>query len=325
MDQGKKIGILTGGGDAPGMNACIRSCVRNAISHHLEPVGIVGGYKGILNKNFEPLDLRSVANKIQRGGTFLKSARLTEFHNASIRAQGIKNLESEGIGSLIVIGGDGSLKGAHALAQESRLSIVGIPGTIDNDVFGSDISLGFDTAINTAVEAIDRIRDTAASHDRLFIVEVMGKDSGFLATQVGLAAGAEAVLVPESPFSLDQLATKIQMGEKKGKQSSIIVAAEGKKPGRSYDLAESLRKKLRISARVCILGHIQRGGAPSARDRILAAVWGQKAVEAIVQSQSDILVGYQRSQFTSIALREVTSKTKSFGNQLLRLVETLAQ
>lgn len=283
----KKIAVLTSGGDAPGMNACLRAVVRTSLYQNVQVVGIKQGYDGLIAGNFIPMDLRSVANIIQLGGTVLKTGRSQAFLQAEgrrIAAHNLKNIEVDG---LVVIGGDGSFRGAKELHTESGLPVVGIPGTIDNDISGTEETIGFDTAINTAVDAIDRIRDTAFSHDRIFIVEVMGRNSGFLASEVGLAGGAEQVIVPEFPVDIEKIAKKLSSSLAKGKLSSIIVLAEGQKPGRAYDLVDSLRKKLPIiNPTVCILGHIQRGGKPSAHDRNLASLMGSAAVNHLLSAKS---------------------------------------
>lgn len=248
----KKIAIYTSGGDAPGMNASIRAVVRSALRSGLRVDAIFQGYKGFLSSHFSPLHLRSVANIIQRGGTVIKTGRCPEFHQAKERKRAADNLMAHGVQALVCIGGDGSFAGAHALWEEQKVPYVGIPGTIDNDIYGTDLTIGFDTAVNTALEAIDRIRDTATSHDRLFIVEVMGRNSGSIAVDVGVAGGAEAIFIPEVPLAVEVATLRIQRSFEAGKTSSILVAAEGQKPGRAYDLAEAIRKKSGFEAKVCV-------------------------------------------------------------------------
>lgn len=320
----KKIGVFTSGGDAPGMNAAIRAVVRTAISNKIEVVGIIGGYQGILDLKFQDLNLRSVANTIQRGGTILKTARCMDFLKPDVRKKAVENLRSVGIEGLVCIGGDGSFRGAHALHQEFKFPVTGVPGTIDNDIYGTDNTIGFDTAVNTALDAIDRIRDTAASHDRLFIVEVMGRNSGFIASHVGLAGGAEAIFTPDIPITVDQAIDKIKVGLSKGKTSSILITAEGQKPGRAYDLAEQIRKKSGFDAKVCILGHQQRGGSPTASDRILASRLGAAAVEMLLRGETDIMLGVQGEQIVKVSLEIATTREKHTSKEYLNLATILA-
>jgi 6-phosphofructokinase 1 len=320
----RKIAVLTSGGDSPGMNAAIRSVVRTAITSQIEVVGIYQGYAGAVAGKLVPMTMSSVANIIQRGGTILKSGRCPEFLRPDVRAQAAQNLKSAGIEALVVIGGDGTFNGAHLLAQEHGLRVVGIPGTIDNDIYGTDETIGFDTATNTALEAIDRIRDTAASHDRLFIVEVMGRDSGFIAVDVGVAGGAEEIFIPETLANVDQAIQSIKRGVARGKSSSILVAAEGQKVGRAYDLAEQIRRKAGYEAKVCVLGHIQRGGSPTARDRILASRLGFAAVRAIQQGASDVMVGVQGGMVVPVALKECVTKKRHVRQELIELAHLLS-
>lgn len=320
----KKIGVYTSGGDAPGMNAAIRAVVRTAIYHKLDVVGFNNGYLGMLNSNSLDLDLRSVANIIQKGGTFLKSGRCLEFKEANTRKKAAENIKTLGVDALVCIGGDGSFQGAHLLWEEHQIPVIGVPGTIDNDIFGSDNSIGFDTAVNTALEAIDRIRDTAASHDRLFIVEVMGRNSGFIATSVGLAGGAEDIFIPEIPYDMKTILNHIKQSIERGKKSSILITAEGHKPGRAYDLAESLRKQGNFDAKVCILGHIQRGGAPTAIDRILASRLGHQAVLELLNGQSDLMVGTEANKLITAPLESSAHSKKSVDKELIDLIQVLA-
>ncbi len=319
-----KIAVLTSGGDAPGMNAAIRSVVRTAITSKMEVIGVLGGYGGILQNKFIGLSMSSVANIIQRGGTILKSGRAPEFLKPDVRAVAAANLRAQGIEALIVIGGDGTFNGAQLLFQEHQVPVVGIPGTIDNDIFGTEETIGFDTAINTALEAIDRIRDTAASHDRLFIVEVMGRDSGFIAIDVGLAGGAEEVFIPETMTNVDQAIQSIKRGVLRGKSSSIIVASEGQKVGRAYDLAEQIRRKAGFDSKVCVLGHIQRGGPPSARDRILASRFGFSAVRAVQQNKSGVMVAMQSGHVDLVNLKDCLGKKRRVPSELIELAQLLA-
>lgn len=320
----KSIAVLTSGGDAPGMNAALRAVTRAAISAGLKVWGVQKGYTGLLEPQFVPLELASVANIIQRGGTFLKTDRCPEFMKKAGRRKAVANLTSFGIDALVVIGGDGSFRGAHALWTEFGFPVVGIPGTIDNDIFGTESTIGFDTATNTAVEAIDRIRDTASSHDRIFIVEVMGRNSGHLALEVGIAGGAEAVLIPEHPLRARELAQRIERGVKRGKTSSIVIVAEGKSSGRSFELATALEKKFGLASKVCILGHVQRGGAPSARDRTLASMLGAAAVTALCKGYSDLMVGMSQEQAVYVSLKDATEKKRKPRLESLHLAEKLA-
>jgi 6-phosphofructokinase 1 len=320
----KKLGVYASGGDAPGMNAAIRAVVRTAIVNKLEVIGFVGGYSGIHDNQSLPLDLRSVANIIQRGGSILKAGRAPEFMQPEGRKKAVDNLKAHKVDAMVCIGGDGSFTGAHALWEEFKIPIVGVPGTIDNDIAGSDNTIGFDTAVNTALDAIDRIRDTAASHDRLFIVEVMGRDSGFIAIAAGVAGGAEDIFIPEHPFQLEKTIDIIKRGMARGKSSSILVTAEGQKPGRAYDLAEAIRKHAGLQAKVCILGHIQRGGSPTASDRILASRMSMTAVQLLLNGSCDIMVGSQGENLVMIDFAEALKKKKQVNQPLIELAQILS-
>lgn len=320
----KTIGVYTSGGDAPGMNAAIRAVVRLAIYHGYEVKGIIQGYPGMVAKETIPLTLSSMANIIQRGGTILKTGRLPEFHQAEVRAKAIENMRDEGIDALVCIGGDGSFAAAHQLWKEHQFPIVGVPGTIDNDIVGTDFTIGFDTAVNIALEAIDRIRDTAASHDRLFIVEVMGRDCGFIAVDVAVAGGAEEIFIPENPTTIEQTIERIRRGMARGKKSSILVAAEGHKPGRAYDLADAIRKKSGFDAKVCVLGHVQRGGSPTADDRILASRLGAHAVETLRQGVCDVMAGIQGSEIVTVPFSNIIGQKRKIPNELVTLARTLS-
>ena len=320
----KKIGVYTSGGDAPGMNAAIRAIVRVGASIGIETVGIYNGYVGLLENKLQAIQVRDVANIIQRGGTILKTGRSLDFHKLEIRKTAAQILKFHGIDGLICIGGDGSFRGAHALWIEHQIPIVGIPGTIDNDIFGTDLTIGFDTAVNTALSAIDRIRDTADSHDRVFIVEVMGRNSGFIACHVGLAGGAEDIFTPDINVTVEKSIERIKDSIKKGKRSSILITAEGQKPGRAYDLAESIRKKSGIDAKVCILGHIQRGGSPTAVDRVLASRLGSAAVDTLTKGFCDIMIGTEGSNLIQVPLELATTKEKRSPVELVQLSQILA-
>jgi 6-phosphofructokinase 1 len=320
----KKIAVYASGGDAPGMNAAIRAAVRSAKVKNLSVIGFIGGYQGLLSKEFVDLDLRSVANIIQRGGSILKAGRCTDMTKPAGRTKVAENLKVMNIDALVCIGGDGSLTGANLLWKEHQVPIVGVPGTIDNDIYGSDNSIGFDTAVNTALNAIDRIRDTAASHDRLFIVEVMGRDSGFIAVAAGVAGGAESVFVPEHPFSVEKTVELIRRGVQRGKSSSILVTAEGHKPGRAYDLAEAIRKQSGYQAHVCILGHIQRGGTPTAIDRLLASRMGAAAVDLLMEGHCDVMVGSDGQKLIRLELQDILGRKKTVDQTLIDLANVLS-
>jgi 6-phosphofructokinase 1 len=320
----KRIGVFTSGGDAPGMNAAIRAVVRMAVSKKLDVFGIYQGYTGMIESKFQQLHPRDVANIIQRGGTVLKTGRSTEFMKAEVRAKAVENLRAAGIEGVVCIGGDGSFRGAHTLWNEHKYPIIGVPGTIDNDIFGTDDTIGFDTAVNTALDAIDKIRDTAASHDRLFIVEVMGRNSGHIASHVGLAGGAEEIFTPDANTTVEKAVNRIHESIQRGKTSSIIIAAEGQKPGRAYDLAEAIRKKSGLDAKVCILGHLQRGGSPTANDRILASRMGAAAVELLLQNKSDIMVGIDGRKLVTVPLEIAVTDEKKTSLDLINLATALS-
>jgi 6-phosphofructokinase 1 len=320
----KKIGVFTSGGDAPGMNPAIRSVVRTAVNRGVEVVGIMNGYVGMIENNMRPLQMRDMANIIQRGGTILKTGRSQEFLKAEYRAQAAHHLRTGGIEGLICIGGDGSFKGAQALWAEQKIPVVGIAGTIDNDVFGTEDTIGFDTAVNTAMQSIDKIRDTADSHDRIFIVEVMGRNSGWIASQVGLAGGAEEILTADNIITVDKIVENLKNSRARGKTSSIIITAEGQKPGRAYDLSEAIRKKSGFDAKVCILGHQQRGGSPSAHDRVLASRLASAAVDALLAGRHNTMIGVQANQLVEVPLDIVTSKEKPGDKSLINLARLLS-
>ncbi len=320
----KKIGVLTSGGDAPGMNACIRAIVRYGISRKLEVVGIRGGYRGILAKDIVKLGSRSVANIIHRGGTILETARCDEMKTEQGIRKANETLQSEGIEGLITIGGDGTFRGAVALAEAGDVKLIGVPGTIDNDVYGTDYTIGFDTAINTALGAIDKIRDTAGSLQRPFFVEVMGKTRGFIALEVGIAGGAEEILIPELPTKIEQLSLDISRSFKKGKKSSIVIVAEGDDAGGAFSIAQQVWERLGLEYRICVLGHVQRGGCPTARDRVLASKLGAAAVDALLEGKAGYMVGEFKGDITLTALRETWEKRKDLDSNSLRLIKALS-
>lgn len=320
----KKIGVYTSGGDAPGMNAAIRATVRSALSQGLEVMGIHQGYSGMIDNKMRPLQMRDMANIIQRGGTILKTGRSAEFLKPEYRAKAAQHLREQAIEGLVCIGGDGSFRGAQALWSEHQIPVIGIAGTIDNDVYGTDDTIGFDTAVNTALQAIDKIRDTADSHDRIFIVEVMGRNSGYIASHVGLAGGAEEILTPDNLMPVDKIVENLKSSRAKGKTSSILITAEGQKPGRAYDLADAIRKRSGLDAKVCILGHQQRGGSPTAHDRILASQLAHAAVQALLAGKSNLMVGVEKTKLIELSLDIVTSKEKSGDKTLINLARLLS-
>ena len=318
----KRIGVFTSGGDAPGMNAAIRAVVRHALG--VEVIGIRRGYAGMIQGEMVPLGVRDVANIIQRGGTILLTARSQEFLTEEGRAKAYAKLQAAGIEGLVAIGGDGTFRGALCLVEEHGMPVVGVPGTIDNDLYGTDYTIGFDTAVNTALEAIDRIRDTAASHERVFFIEVMGRHAGFIALDVGLAGGAEVIAVPEEPVDPKAVAEVLEASQRRGKKSSIVVVAEGAYPGGAAGLLAAIREHLQVEARVTVLGHIQRGGSPTAKDRILASRLGAAAVEALVGGASGVMVGEVEGEVDLTPLKEAVERRKDINRALLRLSQVLA-
>lgn len=322
----KAIAVLCSGGDAPGMNAALRAVVRAGIYYGLDVYGVYKGYSGLLEGNIEQLTLRSVANIIQRGGTILKTDRCKAFHHKSVRAEAANILRRKQIDALVVIGGEGSFTGAHLMGKENNFQVVGIPGTIDNDVYGSEYTIGFDTAVNTAVDAIDKIRDTASSHDRVFLVEVMGRTSAEIAVRVGVSGGAEKIIVPEESEikSAESLIKTLQRSAQLGKSSSIVIVTEGEKPGSVYRMAEELKNRAKIDARVAILGHIQRGGIPSAMDRYMASLMGAEAVAAAIEGKSDVAIGQVNGKIARIPLKTIIGRHKKTDKAMLRLAEILA-
>ena len=320
----KTIGVLTSGGDAPGMNACIRAIVRSGISRGLEVLGIRRGYCGILDEDFTELGSRSVANIIHRGGTILETARCEELKMEEGIRKAAEILRGHAIEGLITIGGDGTFRGAAALAEAGEARVIGVPGTIDNDVYGTDYAIGFDTAINTALDAIDKIRDTAESLQRPFFVEVMGKSRGFIALEVGIAGGAEEILIPESETNVEELCLDIRRSFSKGKKSTIVIVAEGDEAGGALSIAQQVWERLRIEYRICVLGHVQRGGSPTARDRVLASKLGAAAVDALVDGRSAYMVGELKGEIAFTPLRETWEKRKELDGNSLRLIKVLA-
>lgn len=321
----KRIGVLTSGGDAPGMNAAIRAVVRTAAYHDLKVFGIYRGYQGLIEGEVAEIGARSVSGIINRGGTILRTARCSEFHETAGRARAAKTLAEHGIEGLVVIGGDGTYRGALKLHEEHGISCVGLPGTIDNDIGGTDFTIGYDTALNVALEAIDRIRDTAESHERIFFVEVMGRRSGYLAMMSGIAGGAEDILVPETPTSIETLVEHIDLNRRKGKQSAIIVVAEGDELGNAIQVAKQVDALAKIpDSRVVVIGHLQRGGSPTAFDRILASRLGVRAVEALMEGVTGKMVGINANNVVLRPFQEAWECRTQFDPQLSRVARILA-
>lgn len=327
MHKISKLGVLTSGGDAPGMNPCIRSVVRTAIYNGLNVVGIRQGYKGLIEDDMYDMDTRSVSNILNLGGTILKTARCLEFKTPEGMETAYKNLKAQGIDALVVIGGDGTFTGALRFSQKyPDVAIIGIPGTIDNDLYGSTYTLGFDTATNTVIEAIDKIRDTADSHDRLFFIEVMGRDSGAIALRAGISCGAEAILLPEKSTAINDLIKHLKSGELNKKSSSIVIVAEGDKSGGIYDLAKAVQKEVKnYDIKVTVLGHLQRGGSPSSFDRVLGSRLGFAAVNALIAGESQKMVGLAANYIKLTSLEEaLTQHEFKLEEDLLQMVEVLS-
>ncbi len=319
----KKLGVLTSGGDAPGMNACIRAIVRTALYHDKEIIGITHGYDGLINGEFQNMNAKSVSNIIQRGGTILKTARSKRFMTKEGMDRAYNQLTIEGIDALITIGGNGTFKGAEEFGNTYGIPIMGIAGTIDNDLFGTDFTIGYDTALNTVVHAVDQIRDTAESHDRLFIVEVMGRDAGLIALRSGIGSGAEAILIPETKTDLNHLKERLKRS-RKNKSSKIIIVAEGDEAGGAFKVAESLKNEFDLDIRVTILGHIQRGGAPTCADRVLASRLGFAAVEALLEGRKGEMVGIVNREICYTPFSRAVKHIEELNPNLLRMVEILS-
>ncbi len=321
----KRIGILTSGGDAPGMNACIRAAVRTALANRLEIVGIRRGYAGLIGGEMVPLDRTAIRNTIHLGGTILETSRSPEFRTPEGRARAAANIEEADLDGLILIGGDGTFRGGTLLEEEWGTGLVGVPASIDNDVYGTDYCIGFDTAANCALEAIDRIRDTARSHDRLFFVEVMGRESGFLALESGIAGGAEELIIPEESFSIADVSARLKEGIKRfGKKSAIVVVAEGDRPGRSFEIAREVCTFLDYDSRVVVLGHLQRGGPPTVRDRVLGSMLGVAAVTTLLEGRSGSMVGEAKGDVAYTPLKDTWQK-KPLNPALVRIFPLLSE
>ncbi|HEX8356550.1 MAG TPA: 6-phosphofructokinase [Segetibacter sp.] len=320
-----RIAVLTSGGDAPGMNAAVRAVVRTGIYHNLEVFGVMRGYQGLLDEDIFKMESRSVANIIQRGGTILKTARCKEFYQPEGRQKAYDHLKKRGIDGLIVIGGDGSFRGATLLSREFDIPCIGIAGTIDKDIDGTDFTIGFDTAVNTAVEAIDKIRDTADAHDRLFIVEVMGRDAGYIALYSGISTGAGNILIPERRTDMDTVISFLKEREIRKKKVNIIVVAEGDEFGGADQIAKIVGKRMpQLDIRVCILGHIQRGGSPSALDRLTASRMGYHAVECLIEGRHNVFVGILNNRMNYVPLDVVGKNKGKISEEWMRIMKVLA-
>ena len=326
MGKINKIAVMTSGGDSPGMNAAIRSVVRTCAFYDKECIGVYRGYQGMIEGDFTTLTARNINNIINKGGTILKSARSDEFRTPEGRKRAFKQLKDNNIDGLVVIGGDGSFTGGVVFNKEYNFPVIGIPGTIDNDIFGTSHTIGYDTALNTAVDAIDKIRDTASSHNRLFFVEVMGRDAGFIALNAGVGAGAEEILIPEENLGLDRLLESLVKSRKSGKSSSIVVVAEGDKSGKNvFELAEYVEENMpEYDVRVSVLGHMQRGGSPSCFDRVLASRLGVKAVEMIIENKTNLMIGLKNNTVITTDLEEAITGGHEINKELLRVSDIMS-
>jgi len=325
MTQIKNIGLFTSGGDSPGMNAAVRAVVRTGIYYGLEVFGIMRGYSGMIENDIIPMHSRSVANIIQRGGTILKTARCKEFFEYEGRKKAYASLKKLGINGLVVIGGDGSFRGAHKFSNEFDIPCIGLPGTIDKDIAGTDFTIGFDTAVNTAVEAIDKIRDTADAHDRLFIIEVMGRDAGYIALHSGIATGAEHILIPERKTDIEELVGSLLEKERRKKLVNLVVVAEGDGFGGADEVAKVIKDRLpSADVRVCVLGHIQRGGSPSCMDRLIASRMGYSAVECLIEGRNNVMVGIMNNRMHYTPLEKAVKAKQKISDDWLKIVKILA-
>ncbi|WP_295121494.1 6-phosphofructokinase [uncultured Chitinophaga sp.] len=325
MKKVNNIAVLTSGGDAPGMNAAIRAVVRAGIYHHLNVYGVMYGYKGMLTNDIFPMESKTVANIIQRGGTILKTARCKEFYEPEGRKKAYENLKKLDIDGLVVIGGDGSFKGAQKFSEEFDIPCIGLPGTIDKDIAGTDFTIGFDTAVNTAIDAIDKIRDTADAHDRLFIIEVMGRDAGYIALHSGIATGAEHILLPERKSEIDEIIDELQANERRKKLVNLIVVAEGDEFGGANGVVKHVKERLpQLDTRVCILGHIQRGGTPTCMDRIIASRLGYASVEALLQGTHNVMIGVVNDKIAYTPLNQAVKAKQQIDEEWFKIIKILA-
>ncbi|WP_026838572.1 6-phosphofructokinase [Gillisia sp. JM1] len=322
----KRIGVMTSGGDSPGMNAAIRAVARSCAYYKIQCVGFYRGFQGMIEGDYVEMDARSVRNIISRGGTILKSARSKEFLTPEGRQKAADNLKNADVDAMILIGGDGTFRGGKIFSEEHNIPVIGVPGTIDNDIFGTNYTIGYDTALNTVVDAIDKIRDTASSHNRLFFVEVMGRDAGFIALNSGVGAGAEEILIPEENLGLERLLASLERSRNSGKMSSIVVVSEGDKIGKNvFELAEYVTKNLPdYDSKVTVLGHIQRGGSPSCFDRVLASRLCVKAVELLLDGKKDLMVGFVNNQIESCTLESALKEKHDINLDLLRISDILS-
>lgn len=326
MSEIKRIAVFTSGGDAPGMNAATRAVVRTAEYHDLHIYGIERGYDGMIKGNIKRLDKRAVANILQKGGTILKTARSKEFHTKEGRLTAFENLKAFDIDALVAIGGNGTYTGAKIFSEEHDIPVVGLPGTIDNDIYGTDYTIGFDTAINTAIEAVDRIRDTADSHNRLFFIEVMGRHCGYIALYTGIGSGASTIFLPEVDNSVDDLVDLLQQAARRQKLFNLVIVAEGNKNGDAMEIASQVKKKLPdFDTKVTIIGHLQRGGAPSCQDRVLASRLGHSAVEALISGKSNVALGLVNNAINYTSFDDAINKSKVINKDLIQMAEILAQ
>ena len=322
----KKIGIITSGGDSPGMNAALRSVVRSANFHSLNCIGFFRGYQGIIENDFKLLEMRSVSNILELGGTILRSMRSLDFHNAAIREKAYDNLKSHNIDALIVIGGNGSITGANVFSKQFDFPCIGIPASIDNDIYGTDYSIGFQTALQTIVESVDKIRDTARSHNRLFFVEVMGRDNGNLALYSAIASGACFVIIPEKDFEINNLAERLKFGKSVSKSSSVVIVAEGNNYGPAYKIADDLSEIFdEYESKVTILGHLQRGGSPVVMDRLIASRLGLSAVQALISKNYNQMVGVIKNELVLTPIQDVVSKEKKLNTDLYKLNKIISR
>lgn len=321
----RRIGVLTSGGDAPGMNACIRAVVRTALYHGLEVIGVRRGYDGLLEGDFLPMDSHSVSNIIQRGGTILKTSRSEKFKTKEGLAEATRKAKEAGIEGFVTIGGDGTFRGADAFSQVSGIPCMGAPGTIDNDLFGTEYTIGYDTALNTVIDAVDKIRDTAASHNRLFFIEVMGRDAGFIALNGGIGAGAEEILIPETKTDIKELIQHLEEGWKRHKSSVIIIVAEGEKEGGAFEIAKKVKEKFdHYDTRVTVIGHMQRGGSPTCFDRVLASRLGVAATEGLINGRRNESVGLVHNQIVYTPLAQARKHKVDINEDLIRIGRILS-
>ena len=321
----KKIAVLTTGGDCPGLNPAIRAVVRSGIYYNLQVCGVLRGFEGLIDNRFIEMDSHSVSNILQRGGTILKTARSERFMSAEGRQQAFENIEKNEVDALVVLGGDGSFRGIEVFTSEHPITVIGIPKTIDNDIYGTDFSIGYDTALNTVIQAVDKIRDTADSHDRLFFVEVMGRDAGMIALIGGIGSGAEAILIPETKTKIDKIMEILERGWTRKKTSMIVMVAEGDDVGGAYQIAKEVKKRFsQFDTRVSVLGHMQRGGSPTSADRVLASRLGVSAVEALLEGRSNEMAGIVNNILVFTSFKEVVSTKKVFPYELMRIAEILS-